>query len=165
MNQVHEGGVKARENVCEWITLCFGFTSDWSKSKVARGFRHAPPVFQFSKLSDWNQSKVRVLREKRAIFFNLRTTSDLNRLKILIFFSSWYQGSALVRKMMFCELSQMQQNVFKNRTCWLWLYVNLRSVNFYSIGRIYFGRRIIRLRRIMRLFKINMGTHKKVVDE
>ena len=33
------------------------------------------------------------------------------------------------------------------------------------IGRIYFGRRIIRLRRIMRLFKINTKTHKNVADE
>ena len=34
-----------------------------------------------------------------------------------------------------------------------------------EIGRIYFGRRIIRLRCIMRLFKIHTETHKKVVDE
>ena len=35
----------------------------------------------------------------------------------------------------------------------------------FDCGRIYFGIRIIRLRRIMRLFKINTETLKKVVDE
>ena len=34
-----------------------------------------------------------------------------------------------------------------------------------SIGRIYFGRRIIRPRRILRLFKINAETHKTASDE
>ena len=44
-------------------------------------------------------------------------------------------------------------------------YAALNSFAREMNGRIYFGRRIIRLRHIMRLLKINTQTHKKVVDE